>query len=63
MVPDPAQSRTLSADLLAFVTPQGFHPLWGEWARKASSRFTSTHLRVHGLRGLCASLPLAVVAR
>jgi hypothetical protein len=32
MVPDPAQSRVLSADLLAFVTPQEFHPLWGAWA-------------------------------
>lgn len=42
MVPDPEQSRTLSADLLAFITPQGFHPLWGEWARSASSNFTST---------------------
>ena len=42
MVPDREQSRTLSADLLAFVTPQGFHPLWGEWARKASSGFTSS---------------------
>jgi hypothetical protein len=42
MVPDPAQSRSLSADLLAFITPQGFHPLWGEWARKVSGSFTST---------------------
>jgi len=42
MVPDPAQSRFFSADLLAFITPQGFHPLWGEWARGVSSRFTAT---------------------
>ena len=42
MVPDAAQSRQLSADLLAFITPQGFHPLWGEWARAKSERFTST---------------------
>ncbi len=42
MVPDPAQSRILSADLLAFITPQGFHPLWGEWARQASAAFTAT---------------------
>lgn len=42
MVPDAAQSRQLSADLLAFITPQGFHPLWGEWARTRSERFTST---------------------
>jgi hypothetical protein len=42
MVPDPGQTRTFSADLLAFVTPQGFHPLWGEWARGVSERFTAT---------------------
>ncbi len=38
MVPDPAQSRTLSADLLAFLTPQEFHPLWGAWAREKGLR-------------------------
>ena len=42
MVPDPAQTRTLSADLLAFVTPQEFHPLWGQQARAWASGFTST---------------------
>jgi len=42
MVPDPAQSRLLSADLLAFVTPHGFHPLWGAWAREQSKIFTSS---------------------
>ncbi len=42
MVPDPAQSRMLSADLLAFVTPQGFHPVWGEWARLQGEHFTAT---------------------
>jgi hypothetical protein len=42
MVPDPAQSRALSADLLAFVTPQSFHPLWGAWAREQSKVFTSS---------------------
>ncbi len=42
MVPDPAQSRLLSADLLAFVTPQGFHPLWGAWAREQGQKFTAT---------------------
>ncbi|MDQ1300378.1 MAG: hypothetical protein QG637_295, partial [Chloroflexota bacterium] len=42
MVPDPAQSRALSADLLAFVTPHGFHPLWGGWAREQSKVFTSS---------------------
>jgi hypothetical protein len=42
MVPDPSQSRILSADLLAFVTPQEFHPLWGAWAREMAKVFTST---------------------
>ncbi len=32
MVPDPTDSRRFSADLLAFVMPQQFHPLWGRWA-------------------------------
>ncbi|HIC90091.1 MAG TPA: hypothetical protein EYP04_11915, partial [Anaerolineae bacterium] len=42
MVPDPSQSRTLSADLLAFLTPQEFHPLWGKWAQNVGQHFTST---------------------
>jgi hypothetical protein len=42
MVPDPAQSRTLSADLLAFVTPQEFHPLWGQWAQARGKIFTAS---------------------
>jgi hypothetical protein len=42
MVPDPAQSRILSADLLAFVTPQEFHPLWGQWAQEQAKVFTAT---------------------
>jgi hypothetical protein len=42
MVPDPAQTRSLSADLLAFVTPQEMHPLWGKKAAEWSTRFTST---------------------
>ncbi len=42
MVPDAAQSRTFSADLLAFITPQAFHPLWGAWAQERSQRFTAT---------------------
>jgi hypothetical protein len=42
MVPDPMHSRLLSADLLAFVTPQGFHPLWGAWARTQSQVFTAS---------------------
>jgi len=42
MVPDAEQSRTLSADLLAFITPQEFHPLWGAWARERGQVFKST---------------------
>lgn len=42
MVPDPEQSRTLSADLVAFVTPQEFHPLWGAWAAERASAFAAT---------------------
>ncbi|MDH4136260.1 MAG: hypothetical protein OEW09_06020 [Anaerolineae bacterium] len=36
------QSVSLSADLLAFFTPNEMHPLWGEWARAWSERFTTT---------------------
>ncbi len=36
------ETRVLSADLLAFVTPQVFHPLWGDWALAHSARFTAT---------------------
>jgi hypothetical protein len=32
----------LSADLLAFVTPNEFHPLWGEAASRLSASFTSS---------------------
>ena len=36
------QSLSLSADLLAFFTPNEMHPLWGNWARAWSERFTTT---------------------
>ncbi len=42
MVPDPAQSRALSADLAAFVTPQEFHPLWGKWAQERGKVFAAS---------------------
>jgi hypothetical protein len=32
----------LSADLMAFVTPNEFHPLWGEAASRLSGSFTSS---------------------
>jgi hypothetical protein len=37
-----AQNITLSADLLAFVTPSEMHPLWGNWARTIAQNFTTT---------------------
>jgi hypothetical protein len=36
------ETRVLSADLLAFATPQVFHPLWGNWALDRSASFTAT---------------------
>ncbi len=36
------ETLVLSADLLAFVTPQVFHPLWGDWALARSAAFTAT---------------------
>ncbi len=59
MVPDPAQSRLLSADLLAFITPQGFHPLWGAWAREQGQRFTAT-ISEHTVFAGFTALALAV---
>ena len=60
MVPDPAQSRMLSADLLAFVTPQEFHPLWGEWAQEQGKRFTAS-LSEHQVFAGFAVLALAAL--
>ena len=36
------QNVTLSADLLAFITPSEMHPLWGEWAANIAGNFSST---------------------
>jgi len=52
MVPDPEQTRALSADLLAFVTPSEFHPLWGEAVRGLAERFTSTRSERTVLAGI-----------
>ncbi len=41
MVPPPEQAYILSADLLAFLTPNEFHPLWGQAAARFARRFTS----------------------
>jgi len=42
MVPPPEQAYILSADLLAFLTPNEFHPWWGQAAARFARRFTST---------------------
>jgi hypothetical protein len=39
---DYSESITLSADLLAFLTPQVFHPIWGDWAAARSAAFSAT---------------------
>ena len=62
MVPDPAQSRMLSADLLAFVTPQEFHPLWGKWAQEQGKRFTAS-LSEHQVFAGFTVLALAALGR
>ena len=42
LVRDPGETLTFSADLLGFVTPQVFHPLWGDWALDRSAAFSAT---------------------
>jgi hypothetical protein len=60
MVPDPAQSRTFSADLLAFLFPQEFSPLWGAWATAKARVFTAT-LAEHQVFAGYTVLLLAIV--
>jgi len=36
------QNISLSADLLAFITPSEMHPIWGDWAKKIADNFSST---------------------
>lgn len=40
--PPLAETISLSADLLAFVTPSEFHPWWGEATRSIAAHFTSS---------------------
>lgn len=42
LVRDYTETLALSADLLAFVTPQVFHPLWGEATLARGASFTTT---------------------
>ena len=48
---DPSETLTFSADLLGFVTPQVFHPLWGDWAltQRGLQRYAQ---RIHCFRRL-----------
>lgn len=42
MKPTFEQNVSLSADLLAFVTPSELHPLWGRWATALAEKFPAT---------------------
>ncbi|MBN1217397.1 MAG: hypothetical protein JXM69_00595 [Anaerolineae bacterium] len=42
MLPPPGSTVELSADLLAFVSPNEFHPLWGEAARRWGAHFSAS---------------------
>jgi hypothetical protein len=60
------QNITLSADLLAFITPSEMHPLWGEWARSMADNFSSTtseRLVFAGFVPLALAIYIAVRAR
>jgi hypothetical protein len=58
---DYTETLTLSADLLAFVTPQVFHPVWGEWAAARSAAFNATASEFTVFAGF-AVLALAAIA-
>jgi hypothetical protein len=60
------QNITLSADLLAFITPSEMHPLWGEWARSVADNFSSTtseRLVFAGFVPLALTIYIAIRAR
>jgi hypothetical protein len=42
MLPPPGSNVELSADLLAFLSPNEFHPLWGEVARAWGAHFSAS---------------------
>jgi hypothetical protein len=42
MLPPPGSNIELSADLLAFLSPNEFHPLWGEVARSWGAHFSAS---------------------
>lgn len=42
MLPPPGSNVALSADLLAFLSPNEFHPLWGAVARAWGTRFSAS---------------------
>ncbi len=57
MVPQRSEALRLSADLLGFLTPQGFHPLWGQAVRAWADRtFTSSFSEYSIFAGFTALL-------
>ncbi len=58
---DYRETLTLSADLLAFITPQVFHPIWGKWAASHSAAFNATASEFTVFAGFTV-LVLALVA-
>jgi len=66
MVPDPKQAEALSADLLAFLTPQEMHPLWGRairrWWQQLGHSTTSERMIFAGYGPLLLGL-LAVIKK
>ncbi len=61
LVRDYTETLALSADLLAFVTPQVFHPLWGEAALARGASFTAAPSEYTVFAGFTV-LILAVIA-
>ncbi len=61
MFAPPEHALLLSADLLAFVTPSEFHPLWGKWAGRIAGNFTASLSERTVFLGYTA-LALAVLA-
>jgi hypothetical protein len=61
MVPPASESMRLSADLLAFVTPAGFHPWWGEAVRAWADRSYSSSFSEYTVFVGFVALGLAVL--
>jgi hypothetical protein len=61
LVRSSSEAATLSADLLGFVAPQVFHPLWGERALRRGEAFSATPSEYSVFAGFTV-LILALVA-